>query len=108
MSTKLSAGRVRSTYQLSHSPLVGGQADARESFARAAHWRRFSVQPSRAEHEPKGNCWDNAVAESFFSSVKKDRIKKQIYKNPSLALNDVADYIDRFYNQTRRTVTWVA
>jgi putative transposase len=28
--------------------------------------------------------------------------KKQIYKNRALALNDVADYIDRFYNQTRR------
>ena len=50
----------------------------------------------------KGNCWDNAVAESFFSSLKKERIKKQIYKNRELALHDVADYIDRFYNRTRR------
>ena len=50
----------------------------------------------------KGNCWDNAVAESFFSSLKKERIKKQIYKNPALASADVADYIDTFYNQTRR------
>ena len=50
----------------------------------------------------KGNCWDNAVAESFFSSLKKERIKKQIYKNRELALADVADYIDTFYNRTRR------
>jgi putative transposase len=50
----------------------------------------------------KGNCWDNAVAESFFGSLKKERIKKHIYKNRELALNDVADYIDRFYNRTRR------
>ncbi len=42
----------------------------------------------------KGNCRDNAVAESFFSSVKKARIKKQIYENRELALNDVAHYID--------------
>ena len=35
----------------------------------------------------KGNCWDNAVAESFFSSLKKERIKKQIYKNRELAAN---------------------
>ncbi len=34
----------------------------------------------------KGNCWDNAVAESFFSSLKKERIKKQIYKNRELAV----------------------
>ena len=50
----------------------------------------------------KGNCWDNAVAESFFSSLKKERIKKQIYKNRELAIADVADYIDTFYNRVRR------
>ena len=50
----------------------------------------------------KGNCWDNAVAESFFSSLKKERIKKQIYKNRELAVADVAHYIDSFYNSTRR------
>jgi putative transposase len=42
------------------------------------------------------------VVESFFSSLKKERIKKQIYKNRALALADVADYIDTFYNRTRR------
>jgi len=50
----------------------------------------------------KGNCWDNAVAESFFSSLKKERIKKQIYKNRELARADVADYIVTFFNRTRR------
>ena len=45
-------------------------------------WRRFCrsnhLEPSMSR---KGNCWDNAVAESFFSSLKKERIKKHIYKN---------------------------
>ena len=50
----------------------------------------------------KGNCWDNAVAESFFSSLKKERIKKQIYKNRELAIAEAAHYIDTFYNSTRR------
>ena len=50
----------------------------------------------------KGNCWDNAVAESFFSSLKTERIKKQIYKNREVAIGEVADYIDTFYNRTRR------
>jgi putative transposase len=50
----------------------------------------------------KGNCWDNAVAESFFSSLKKERIKKHIYKNRQLTLADVSDYIETFYNQSRR------
>jgi putative transposase len=34
------------------------------------------LEPSMSR---KGNCWDNAVAESFFSSLKKERIKKHIY-----------------------------
>jgi putative transposase len=34
--------------------------------------------------------------------LKKERIKKQIYKNRELAIADVADYIDAFYNRTRR------
>ena len=66
-------------------------------------WRRFCrshhLEPSMSR---KGNCWDNAVAESFFSSLKKERIKKQIYKNRQLGSADVADYIDTFYNRTRR------
>jgi putative transposase len=66
-------------------------------------WRRFCrsnhLEPSMSR---QGNCWDNAVAESFFSSLKKERIKKQIYKNRELAVTDVADYIDTFYNRTRR------
>ena len=50
----------------------------------------------------KGNCWDNAVAESFFGSLKKEQIKKQIYKNRDLAIAAVASYIDTFYNRIRR------
>lgn len=50
----------------------------------------------------RGNCWDNAVAESFFSSLKKERIKKRIYANRETAIQDVAEYIDGFYNSTRR------
>jgi putative transposase len=50
----------------------------------------------------RGNCWDNAVAESFFGSLKKERIKKHIYKDRDVANEDIADYIEAFYNRTRR------
>ena len=46
----------------------------------------------------KGNYWDDAVAESFFSSLKKKRIEKHIYKTRELAIANVSDYIDAFYN----------
>ena len=66
-------------------------------------WRRFcksnQLEPSMSR---KGNCWDNAVAESFFGSLKKERIKKHIYKTRELAASDVAEYIARFYNLVRR------
>lgn len=50
----------------------------------------------------RGNCWDNAVAESFFSSLKKERIRKRIYKTRDLARADIFDYIEVFYNRSRR------
>ena len=66
-------------------------------------WRRFCranrLEPSMSR---RGNCWDNAVAESFFSSLKKERIKKRIYADRETALQDVADYIEGFYNPKRR------
>ena len=43
-----------------------------------------------------------ALAESFFSSLKKERIKKRVYKTRELARADVFDYIEVFYNRQRR------
>ena len=50
----------------------------------------------------KGNCWDNAVAESFFSSLKKERVRKKIYRTRGEARADLFDYIEVFYNRKRR------
>jgi len=50
----------------------------------------------------RGNCWDNAVAESFFSSLKKERIKRRIYATRQDAKSDVFDFIEIFYNRVRR------
>lgn len=60
--------------------------------------REHDLQPSMSR---RGNCWDNAVAESFFSSLKKERIRKRIYKTRELARADVFDYIEVFYNRQR-------
>ena len=50
----------------------------------------------------KGNCWDNSVVDSLFSSFKKERMKKRNYKPRDLARADVFDYIEVFYNRRRR------
>ena len=49
----------------------------------------------------KGNCWDNSVAESFFASIKKERIMRTIYKTREEAKSDVLDYVYMFYNSNR-------
>ncbi|EOV7923791.1 IS3 family transposase, partial [Escherichia coli] len=46
----------------------------------------------------RGNCHDNAVAESFFQLLKRERIKKKIYGMREEARSDIFDYIEMFYN----------
>jgi putative transposase len=52
-----------------------------------------------------GNVWDNAVMESFFSSLKTERTASKTYRTRDQAKADVFDYIERFYNPTRRHST---
>jgi putative transposase len=49
----------------------------------------------------RGNCCINAVAESFLSSLKQERIRKRIYKTREMARADVFDYVEVFYNRSR-------
>ena len=66
-------------------------------------WRRFChahhLEPSMSR---RGDGWDHAVAESFFSSLKKERIKKRIYTTREIARAEIAEYIEMFDNRTRR------
>ncbi len=50
----------------------------------------------------RGNCYDNAVVESFFGSLKKERIKRKIYPTREEAKTEIFEYIEVFYNRTRR------
>jgi transposase InsO family protein len=50
----------------------------------------------------KGNCWDNAVAESFFGSLKTERVFFSSYATRDATRKDIVDYIEMFYNCKRR------
>jgi putative transposase len=50
----------------------------------------------------KGNCWDNACAETFFSTIKSERLHHRNYKNFEEARKDIFWYIECFYNRNRR------
>lgn len=50
----------------------------------------------------KGNCWDNAPMESFFNSLKNERVFHENYATREEAKRDLFDYIEVFYNRRRR------
>lgn len=50
----------------------------------------------------RGNCYDNAVVESFFNLLKRERVRRKIYPSRDAARADVFDYIEMFYNPRRR------
>jgi putative transposase len=50
----------------------------------------------------RGNCHDHAVAEGFFNLLKRERFRRKIYRTRDEAQADVYDYIERFYNPTRK------
>lgn len=49
-----------------------------------------------------GDCWDNAVAESFFGTLKGERLDRESFATRAQATRVIGEYIDCFYNPTRR------
>lgn len=68
-----------------------------EAFQRLLAELGIACSMSRA-----GNVWDNAVMESFFSTLKIERCHRKVYRTRDEARADVFDYIERFYNLRRR------
>jgi len=50
----------------------------------------------------RGNCYDNAVAESFFKTLKKELVRKQVFLTREIAASKIFEYIEMFYNPKRR------
>ena len=68
-----------------------------DDFGRWCKENQFITSMSR-----RGNCYDNAVAESFFSSLKKEKTRGKIYNTREALKADIFDYIEVFYNRVRR------
>jgi putative transposase len=68
-------------------------------------WASF-LKAHNLEHSMsrRGNCHDNAVVESFFNLLKRERIKRRPYKSREEARQDVFDYIEMFCNPGRKHV----
>ena len=50
----------------------------------------------------RGNCYDNAVAESFFKTLKKELVRKHVFLTREIATSKIFEYIELFYNSKRR------
>ena len=68
------------------------------SYAYQAYLRELGITVSMSR---KGNCWDNAVMERFFGSLKSERTDHEVYQTREQAKADIIDYIEMFYNPER-------
>ena len=65
----------------------------------SSEWQSFlTANNLKASMSRRGNCHDNAVAESFFQLLKRERIRRKIYKTRKDAREDIFNYIELFYN----------
>ena len=90
--------RGKPTALLHHSDQ--GSQYTSEHFQQLLKEQGITCSMSRA-----GEVWDNSAMESFFSSLKTERTARKVYRTRAQARSDVFDYIERFYNPTRRHST---
>jgi hypothetical protein len=75
-----------------------------ESAQYASHdfQRKLNSYGMRCSMSRKGSCWDNAPTESFFNSLKNERVHGTRYRTHREAVADLFEYIEVFYNRSRR------
>ena len=85
------------------NPLPGilHHSDRGSQYASAAYRQRLDKYKMIASMSRKGNCWDNAVAERFFRSLKSELTDHQLYSTRTEARKEVIEYIEMFYNSDR-------
>jgi len=77
-------------------------SDRGSPYASAAYRAVLADNEVVASMSRKGDCWDNAVAESFFGTLKAELVDHQQYATHDDAIRSIGEYIDDFYNVERR------
>ncbi len=111
------AMQERMTQDLAHTALLMAIHDRKPSPGTLYHTDRGSQYCAEASQQiladhgliasmsRKGNCWDNACAESFFGSLKQELIYHTHYATSEEARKDIFNYMEVFYNRQRRHST---
>lgn len=86
-------------------PGVLFHSDRGSQYASHAYQTRLATYGLRGSMSRKGNCWDNAPTESFFNSLKNERVNGTIYATRNEATSDLFQDIAGFYHRGRRPST---
>ncbi len=76
-------------------------SDRGSPYASAQYRKALKGVGAIASMSRKGDCWDNAVAESFFATLKSELVAHDTYVNRRVAAESIGEYIERFYNPER-------
>ena len=80
-------------------------SDRGSQYTSDTHRQRLKDRRITCSMSRRGNCWDNAVAESFFGTLKTELIHRKIWRSRNEAREAVYEYIEVFYNRKRRHST---
>ncbi len=86
-------------------PGVIFHSDRGSQYASHAMRDKVAAYSMTASMSRKGDCWDNAPSESFFNSLKNERVHGTRYATRAAAEADLFEYIEVFYNRSRRHST---
>ena len=93
---------LKSAYWL-RQPTAGliMHSDRGSQYASDSHRQLIKSYKMIQSMSRKGNCWDNAAMESFFKTLKVERVHLLRYETRAVAKLDIVDWIEGFYNQKR-------
>ncbi len=68
----------------------------------SGEWRDYAASNGvELSQSRRGNCWDNAVMERFFGSLKSEWVKERCYADAESAKRDISKYVIEYYNMWR-------
>jgi len=106
MSSRMKAGLVCAALQMAvwqrcPEPGLIVHSDRGSQYASRSYRRLLKAHDFVGSMSRKGDCWDNAVVESFFGSLKQERVQWRNYQTRFEAQQDVLHYISMWYNTNR-------
>jgi transposase InsO family protein len=100
---ELALGALRGALAARHpAPGLIHHSDTGSPYASDDYRAELARRGFVASMSRRGDCWDNAVAESFFATLKGEQVDHDTYATRDAATRSIADYIDNFYNVQRR------